>query len=74
MHLGRKFTGWLGRKSQLCFARSLSPRWLGLVAVAPASSETVPLPDRQLLVSKYHFEESGLEVDVDLNADGTARY
>lgn len=46
----------------------------GLVAVAPASSQTVPVPDRQLLVGKYHFEEAGLKVDVDLNADGTARY
>ena len=46
----------------------------GLVAVAPASSQTVPLADRQLLVGKYHLEEAGLKVDVDLNADGTARY
>ncbi len=44
----------------------------GLLALAPASSETVP--DRQLLVGKYHFEEAGLKVDVDLNADGSARY
>ena len=46
----------------------------GLLAVAPASSQTVPVTDRRLLVSKYHFEEAGLKVDVDLNADGTARY
>ncbi len=46
----------------------------GLAAVAPASSQTVPVPDRQLPVGKYHFEEAGLQVDVDLNADGTARY
>ena len=46
----------------------------GLLAVAPASSKTVPLPDRQLLVGEYHFEEAGLKVDVDLNADGAARY
>jgi hypothetical protein len=46
----------------------------GLLAVAPASSQTVPVPNRQLLVGKYHFEEAGLKVDVDLNADGTARY
>ena len=47
---------------------------VGLVAVAPASSQTVPVPERQLLVGKYHFEEAGLKVDVDLNADGIARY
>lgn len=47
---------------------------VGLVSVAPASSQTVPVPDRQLLVGKYHFEEAGLKVDVDLNPDGTARY
>jgi hypothetical protein len=46
----------------------------GLLAVAPASSQTVPVPNRQLLVGKYHFEEAGLKVDVDLNADGTARH
>lgn len=46
----------------------------GLMAVTPASSQTVPVPDRQLLVGKYHFEEASLKVDVDLNADGTARY
>jgi hypothetical protein len=46
----------------------------GLVAVAPASSQSVSVPDRQLLVGKYHFEEAGLKVDVDLNADGTALY
>lgn len=28
-----------------------------LVAVAPASFQTLPIPDRQLLVGKYHFEE-----------------
>ncbi|WP_139226884.1 hypothetical protein [Sphingomonas sp. OK281] len=25
-------------------------------------------------MGKYHFEEAGLKVDVDLNADGSARY
>lgn len=42
----------------------------GLVAVAPASSQTVPVHDWQLLVSKYHFEDADLKVDVDLNAVG----
>lgn len=46
----------------------------GLLAVAPASSQTVLVLDRQLLVGKYHFEEAGLKVDVDLNADRTAVY
>lgn len=46
----------------------------GLLAVAPASSQTVPVPDRQLLVGKYHFEEEGVAVDVSLNADSTAVY
>jgi hypothetical protein len=46
----------------------------GLLAVAPASSQTVPVPDRQLLVGKYHFEEEGIAVDVSLNADSTAVY
>jgi hypothetical protein len=46
----------------------------GLVAVAPASSQTVFAPDRQLLVGKYHFEEEGIAVDVSLNADSTAVY
>lgn len=46
----------------------------GLLAAAPASSQTVPVPDRQLLVGRYHFEEAGPKVDVDLNADGTARH
>ena len=46
----------------------------GPVAVAPASSQTVPVPDRQLLVGKYHFEEEGITVDVTLNADSTAVY
>ena len=34
----------------------------------------MPVPVWQLLVGKYHFEEAGLKKDVDLNADGTARY
>jgi hypothetical protein len=46
----------------------------GLLAVAPASSQTVFVPDRQLLVGKYHFEEEGIVVDVSLNADTTAIY
>ena len=46
----------------------------GLLAAAPASSQTVPVPDRQLLVGKYHFEEEGIAVDVSLNADSTAIY
>lgn len=46
----------------------------GLVTVAPASSQTVPAPDRQLLVDKWHFEEEGIAVDVSLNADSTAVY
>lgn len=46
----------------------------GLLAVVPASSQTVPVPDRQLLVGKYHFEEEGIAVDVTLNADSTAVY
>lgn len=47
---------------------------VGLVVVAPASSQTMPVPDRQLLVGKYHFEEEGIAVDVSLNADSTAVY
>ncbi len=46
----------------------------GLLAVAPAWSQTVPVPDRQLLVGKYYFEEEGIAVDVSLNADSTAVY
>jgi len=46
----------------------------GLPAVAPTLSQTGPVPDRQLRVGKHHFEKAGLLVDVDLNADGTARY
>jgi hypothetical protein len=46
----------------------------GLLAVAPASSQTELVPDRQLLVGKYHFEEEGIAVDVNLNADSTAVY
>jgi hypothetical protein len=46
----------------------------GLLAVAPASSQSVPAPDRQLRVGKYHFEEEGIAVDVSLNADSTAVY
>ena len=45
-----------------------------LVAVAPSSSQIVAVSDRQLVVGKYHFEETGLKVDVDLNADFTACY
>ncbi len=47
---------------------------VGLLAVAPASSQTVLVPDRQLLVGKYHFKEEGIAVDVSLNADSTAVY
>ena len=36
----------------------------GLVAVAPASSQTVLPPNQQLLVGKYHFEEEGIAIDV----------
>ena len=46
----------------------------GLLAVAPASSQTVLVPDRQLLVGKYHFDEKGMVGDVSLNADSTAVY
>ncbi len=46
----------------------------GLLAVAPASSQTVLVHDRQLLVGKYHIEEEGIAVDVSLNADSTAVY
>jgi hypothetical protein len=45
---------------------------VGLLAVAPASSQTGLMPDRQLLVGKYHFEEEAIAVDVSLNADSTA--
>ena len=45
-----------------------------LLAVAPASSQTVLAPNQQLLVGKYHFEEEGIAVDVSLNADSTAVY
>jgi hypothetical protein len=47
---------------------------VGLLAVAPASSQSVFVPDRQLLVGKYHFEEEGIAVDVSLNAVSTAVY
>jgi hypothetical protein len=46
----------------------------GLVAVAPASSQTVLPPNQQFLVGKYHFEEEGIAIDVSLNADSTAVY
>lgn len=46
----------------------------GLLAVAPASSQTVLPPNQQLLVGKYHFEEEGIAIDVSLNADSTAVY
>ncbi len=46
----------------------------GLVAAAPASSQTVLPPNQQLLVGKYHFEEEGIAVDVSLNTDSTAVY
>lgn len=46
----------------------------GLLAAAPASSQTVFVPDRQLLVGRYNFEEEGIAVDVSLNAGSTAVY
>ncbi len=46
----------------------------GLMAVVPASSQTVLPPNQQLLVGKYHFEEEGIAIDVSLNADSTAVY
>ncbi len=46
----------------------------GLLAVAPASSQTELVPDRQLLVGRCHFEEDGIAVDLSLNADSTAVY
>lgn len=46
----------------------------GLLAAAPAIGQSVFVPDRQLLVGKYHFEEEGIAVDVSLNADSTAVY
>lgn len=44
----------------------------GLLAVAPASSQTVPVPDLQLLVGNYNFAEEGVAVDESLNSQSTA--